>query len=470
MKGKKRLNGQSNRGFSLFAVIIAVSFIAILGLLVTYIAISNFYMKVTDLKGKDSFYTAEQGLEEIKVGLQQDVGTAMSKAFTEVMENYDRDSASGNAQDADRQEKYRELFIDYLKKTLKISEIPGQYDYKMFEDKQYLNKENVLTDESKETLIVVSDNPDVEYVDDKNNGIILKNLKVIYVDPKGRASIIKTDISLGTPKAKFPTSSTLPDLMSMVVVANGGIVCESPDNINTDNDSNVITLRGNIYAGLIQDDSLCRQINNRYGNSKADYGHKTSIWIKNGAQLNVESGEKFVSRAEINVDHSSLTINSKVGFWTRGITIGSSLDKQANVKLLGTSYVADDLTIASGSNAYVDIEGNYYGYGSEASAKELKTNPEYESLGCYEQYTDKTQQDSYSTSDLSSSIVINGKNATLDLSKVQKMELSGKSYISTSKYSSDNGTNSDVVTGSKGFAGASRPRSPMPVSWQQIKS
>ena len=135
--------------------------------------------------------------------------------------------------------------------------------------------------------------------------------------------------------------------MSMVVVANGGIVCESPDNINTDNDSNVITLRGNIYAGLIQDDSLCRQINNRYGNSKADYGHKTSIWIKNGAQLNVESGEKFVSRAEINVDHSSLTINSKVGFWTRGITIGSSLDKQANVKLLGTSYVADDLTIAS---------------------------------------------------------------------------------------------------------------------------
>ena len=287
MKGKKRLNGQSNRGFSLFAVIIAVSFIAILGLLVTYIAISNFYMKVTDLKGKDSFYTAEQGLEEIKVGLQQDVGTAMSKAFTEVMENYDRDSASGNAQDADRQEKYRELFIDYLKKTLKISEIPGQYDYKMFEDKQYLNKENVLTDESKETLMVVSDNPDVEYVDDKNNGIILKNLKVIYVDPKGRASIIKTDISLGTPKAKFPTSSTLPDLMSMVVVANGGIVCESPDNINTDNDSNVITLRGNIYAGLIQDDSLCRQINNRYGNSKADYGHKTSIWIKNGAQLNV---------------------------------------------------------------------------------------------------------------------------------------------------------------------------------------
>lgn len=448
MESKKRLKGQLNKGFSLFTVIIAVSFIMILGLLVTYISVSNFYMKVTDLKGKDSFYTAEQGLEEIKVGLQQDVGTAMSKAFTEVMENYDRDSGSGNAQDTDRQDKYRELFIKYLKETLKISEIPGEYDPNIFDNEKYLNKSNVLTDESRETLMVASNAPHIEYIDSKNSGIILKNLKIVYVDSKGRASIIKTDISLGTPKAQFPTSSTLPDLMSMVVVANGGIVCESPNTVNTGtpNDSNAITLRGNIYAGLLQDNIICNQINNNYGNTKADYGHKTSIWIKSGAQLNVESGEKFVSRAEVNVDHSSLKINSGVGFWTRGITVGSSVDKSANVKLLGTSYVADDLTIASGSNAYVDIEGNYYGYGSEASVEELKTNSEYSKEEYYKQYTDQ-EPDSYSTSDLSSSIIINGKNATLDISKVQKMELSGKSYISTSKLNTSNNSNSDVVTG-----------------------
>ena len=449
MESKKRLKGQLNKGFSLFTVIIAVSFIMILGLLVTCISVSNFYMKVTDLKGKDSFYTAEQGLEEIKVGLQQDVGTAMSKAFTEVMENYDRDSGSGNAQDTDRQDKYRELFIKYLKETLKISEIPGEYDPNIFDNEKYLNKSNVLTDESRETLMVASNAPHIEYIDSKNSGIILKNLKIVYVDSKGRASIIKTDISLGTPKAQFPTSSTLPDLMSMVVVANGGIVCESPDTVNTGtpNDSNAITLRGNIYAGLLQDKDniICNQINNNYGNTKADYGHKTSIWIKSGAQLNVESGEKFVSRAEVNVDHSSLKINSGVGFWTRGITVGSSVDKSANVKLLGTSYVADDLTIASGSNAYVDIEGNYYGYGSEASVEELKTNSEYSKEEYYKQYTDQ-EPDSYSTSDLSSSIIINGKNATLDISKVQKMELSGKSYISTSKLNTSNNSNRDVVT------------------------
>ena len=38
--------------------------IAILGLLVLYLALQNFRMKATDIKGKDSFYTAEQALKE----------------------------------------------------------------------------------------------------------------------------------------------------------------------------------------------------------------------------------------------------------------------------------------------------------------------------------------------------------------------------------------------------------------------
>ena len=42
---------QQNQGFSLFTVLIAVSFVGILGLLVLYIALSNFNMKITDLKG-----------------------------------------------------------------------------------------------------------------------------------------------------------------------------------------------------------------------------------------------------------------------------------------------------------------------------------------------------------------------------------------------------------------------------------
>ena len=86
MRNITKTKRQQNQGFSLFTVLIAVSFVGILGLLVLYIALSNFNMKITDLKGKNSFYTAERALEEIRTGLQEDVGNAMSKAYTQVLE------------------------------------------------------------------------------------------------------------------------------------------------------------------------------------------------------------------------------------------------------------------------------------------------------------------------------------------------------------------------------------------------
>ena len=91
MNGQKDTAGKQNKGFSLITVIIAVSFIGILGLLVLYMALSNFQMKITDLKGKDSFYTAERAIEEIRVGLQEDVGNSMSEAYIKVLETYDKD-------------------------------------------------------------------------------------------------------------------------------------------------------------------------------------------------------------------------------------------------------------------------------------------------------------------------------------------------------------------------------------------
>lgn len=53
---------KDNRGFSLINVIIAVAFIGIMGMLVLYLALHNYQMKVAGIKGKDSFYTAEQAL------------------------------------------------------------------------------------------------------------------------------------------------------------------------------------------------------------------------------------------------------------------------------------------------------------------------------------------------------------------------------------------------------------------------
>lgn len=204
-----------NKGFSLFTVIVSIAFVGILGMLVLYIAIANFHMKITDLKGKDSFYTAERAIEEIRVGLQEEVGDAMSEAYIEVLETYDQSGKSQNdVQDEIRQKAFRQSFYDnlYVKVQKKIGHL--QEDYVD------------LTVGDNETLEIVEPTLSEKLNRDeikKSSKVSLKNLKAVYVDEKGRASIIKTDIQMGIPNVKFATPSSLPDLMGMVVVANSGI-------------------------------------------------------------------------------------------------------------------------------------------------------------------------------------------------------------------------------------------------------
>ena len=332
MNGQKDTAGKQNKGFSLITVIIAVSFIGILGLLVLYMALSNFQMKITDLKGKGSFYTAERAIEEIRVGLQEDVGNSMSEAYIKVLETYDKDeNLKDVVLDKQRQNDFVNEFIKKLVSRLKKGTDQSEYDLDYLKDYLDLENSNQFNKE-KETLIVTTSfnekngqkNPP-QMIKDNKNGILLKNLKVIYVDPKGYASVIETDIRLGIPKVQFPTPSTLPDLMNMIVVAGKGIICEGG---NT-------TISGSIYSGILQD------INDNTILEKNPY---TSIWVKSGANLDIQSGDKIVSAGEIYMEpNASFTSEAGVTLWAQGVKLSS-----AQVNLLGTTYLSDDLTIESG--------------------------------------------------------------------------------------------------------------------------
>lgn len=340
---------KDNRGFSLINVIIAVAFIGIMGMLVLYLALHNYQMKVAGIKGKDSFYTAEQALEEIRLGLQQDAGDAMSRAYIKVMETYnvDNDSKDGVLEEI-RQAAFEKGFLEELQKSLQTSDQNGTQQvaqtgqYSMEHLKTYVDLESKIN-QDKETLIVTNpEGKDPVLEVEETKGMLLKNLKVIYVDPKGLASIIETDIRLGIPKVQFPTPSTLPDLMSMIVVAEGGIVCEGQQGSTT-------TITGSIYAGTIDTDKETALKNE----------NATSIWTKSGASLSITSGDKVVTAAEIKVDNGSkFSAASGVNLWSRGLRVNS-----ADVEFLGTTYFADDLTVEKGQRSTVTIQGDYYGYG-----------------------------------------------------------------------------------------------------------
>lgn len=417
MRNITKTKRQQNQGFSLFTVLIAVSFVGILGLLVLYIALANFNMKVTDLKGKDSFYTAERALEEIRTGLQEDVGNAMSKAYTQVLETYNKENRSqDSSMDRQRQSDFQDRFIKELMRTLRASQTTDDI-YSLDYLRGYVDLEY---DDSKESLIITNPtgtSPVMKAVKNvgkntEDNGVLLKNLKVIYVDEKGHAAIICTDIRLLVPEVQFPTPSTLPDLMNMIVVADKGIICEG-------NESTPTSINGSIYAGNLP--------------AAATTDPDTSIQVTSGASLNVESGDKVVCKGEISVGlNSTFTSGGSVNLWARGLNAASV----KNVTLSGTTYFADDLTIA-GKNNNVKISGNYYGYGSYESAT---------SDDCVAK--DQYIQSGLSGAALSSAIVVNGKNTTLDLSDTQKLMIAGRNYIASSKVKAYDRTNTnDVVTG-----------------------
>ena len=430
---------KDNKGFSLVTVIIAVAFIGILGMLVLYIALQNFNMKTAGIKGKDGFYTAEQALEEIRLGLQQDVGASMSAAYIEVMEDYNKKSDSADTVlDELRQKEFEETFLEMLTARVRGSEKNGQSElplnqYSMDYLRGYVDLDQMDDfDKSTETLIVTTaDGRTPVIASDAEKGLLLKNLKVIYVDAKGYASIIETDIRLGIPKIQFPTPSTLPDLMNMVVVAQGGIVCKASERVTAS--AALTSITGSIYAGNLE-------------NSNTSDSMSTSIQIEKNAALSIASGDKIVTSGEIAVDEKG-TFSTKSGviLWTHGIRM-----TEGNVTLSGTTYVADDLTVEknakSSDGSQVVIAGEYYGFGSPDSAKESKN---YTQTGQTKENDLPRLYDTLSDADLSSGIVINGRNTTIDLSGVKKFLLAGRNYIAVSGVKGTAGTaaNKDVMLG-----------------------
>ena len=87
-KEKKCRQKLNNAGSAIVTVIVVVAFISILATTILYVSGMNFYMKMTDLHTKESFYEAETALEEIKAFLMEQAAEAGREAYMEVMIHY----------------------------------------------------------------------------------------------------------------------------------------------------------------------------------------------------------------------------------------------------------------------------------------------------------------------------------------------------------------------------------------------
>lgn len=413
-------------------VLVAMALGMILVGVLMNISMLNYQMKTTEYKAKDNFYSAEIVMDQIHAGLEQEVADAVGTSYSKTMQSYGMPDETGNLIDINtRLTEFRQNYVVTLRNNLQgtddkkylvgcdntVADLDTNYNATtglytkgllayLDKDLADMYRRGVNGDS---TNIVRITSADGNYtMISTEEGLVLKNLQVVYVDSEGFYSQIQTDIRIGFPNISLQESSVIPNVFDYSLIADAGVISEA----------NTATIKDSIYAGT-------------HGASEGDGGIK----VMKGS-LAFDGAENVVSKGEIRVSK-----NAKLDFydgkvWAQGIDIaGGKLNsafsgpyKQPSVDY----YVADDLTISS-RGSVVNLSGNYYGFnGKLNSVDPLKRN--------------------------SSAIVVNGSSTTLKMTDLEDLMLGGNAYIgagrvefSPSKEDSsakmNSGQNQDILLG-----------------------
>ena len=393
---------KNNKGMALITVIVTIGFIAALVSILMLTTLVNFKMKNVNERSKDTFYSAEQAIDEINVGLQHIVSESMSEAYMDIMTNYGNDTYTPEAKTELLTTKYYEALWDRLEDSERGN---GFYDVAILESflkptTKWHTPSGVTSSDGGYGAIVVA-------VDDENggaenkygrmityekSGVVLKNVKVYYKDQMGFVSVVQTDIRLTYPEFDFADTSELPTIPQYAFVADGGA---------TINVKNELTLGGNIYAN-----------NLLITGSGADSNHKLTVYTENDqvitSKYDIDFGN-FTNYTGKDADGHDAAVTVRA----RNIIVNSS-----DVRLVGKTLLANDMNI-KGKNSNVTLVGAFTGYGIGHNMNATDVDLAWNTSNLY--------------ADWSSAILINGKNTTLNMAGLDEITLYGHSYIGTGK-------------------------------------
>lgn len=404
---------KDNSGMALVTVIVAIGFVAALVSVLMLTTLVNFKMKNVNERSKDTFYSAEQAIDEINIGLQQVVSESLSEAYMEIMNNYQNDEIDKNQL---LTTKYYEAIWDRLEVADKGN---GYYDVNKLEEmlKPTTRWHTVGTDGYGAIVVgVVTEGTDTkeekygEMITYQKSGVVLKNVKVYYKDQMGFVSVIQTDIKLNYPNFDFAQSSEVPTIAKYAFVADNGAEIKSKDNV---------ALSGNIYANQIEfiNTSPSNKMNifttdNQSITSKYDFilGKGSEF---TGKELNRDANGEIASFSSVSDENIAITLRAK-----------NLIVDSANVNFSGNLLLANDINI-KGKNSKVKLSGELAGYGMGVN------------MGDSSDVIQWTGTDS----DWSSAILINGKNTELDLSGLKEITLYGHAFVGTdtAKYFNNRG-------------------------------
>lgn len=356
------------RGAALVYVIVAAAILVLLGAATTATAYANLRATQIQEKSDNNFYNADSVMNAIVSGLESDVSRAYELAYTRV---------TTNINNYENEEQMFEDFETQFKNELNSILNDGAESFEFFYNAKHIQGyvQAVFEDDIKYTVSALNGN---NYLDDTEDGIILRNLHVTYEDDSGYFDEITTDIKIATPTIDIYWEPD-PDRYPM-----DGVVIDDGLEINANRG---LQINGNSYINERESD-------------------KSAILLNNHTALTIATPEILIAGGFIETkEDTRLTLSGSTDataeneIWTENFDLG----RYTIAEIIGLINVHDDLEV-NGSYSKVRVAGQYYGYSR-----------------------------SNTSVDDSSAININGAHTTLDLTGLTDLVIAGSSYVSTSE-------------------------------------
>jgi hypothetical protein len=367
-----------NRGSSILMVILVAAGIGVMAAIALWVSLRNVQMKTTDAEIKESFYSAEGVLEQVKAGVKEKAEAAYKEAVTKDLENFAKYGNSSQtpagaasstvSEKARRAEDFKKNFKDTFKSSIDRG-TAGEYNIKSISN---LVDQSLLNSPTYPYAVVSAMNGgfsrDEGILKDEDDKLVLKGIKVRYVSEDEQVSEIVTDITVAVPKPDVVSGTSDLDLFEYAIIGDKGVEVIAGN----------VDIKGSVYAGF--DGSLNKQA--FVAKSYTNVGLYDKTLIANGTV--------YVA------GNASLKASPNQKIWAGNILLDGG-----RAELTGASYVADDLTL-SGVRSSAKISGTYKGYGDDKNVASS-----------------------------SSAIIINGKDSSIDMSGAKEVALAGYSYIAT---------------------------------------
>ena len=382
---------EDKRGAALVYVLVTASMLILLGAATTSVAYANLKTTQIQKEADNNFYNADGVMNAIVGGLASEASEAYEIAYSQIMESIT---------EYDTTEALRAQFKETYLATLKIQlqdplaqddSVPG-VRYSLTKLKGFA--ELTYPDSFAYTVDAVGGG---NYIDDYADGIILRNLHVLFEDDNGYYDEIITDIKLKVPDAGLKSLPPNEDYFNALFVVGDGM------DIVGGTGANVF---GDVYVerhedGDDKDSALVVSPHAFFGvfpSNEAVFTGNTVV--KDKGMLIFENWDEAQRAPAEDPDDETHTASY---YWTENIEVL----RNGQLNMDGNIFVYDDLEV-NGPYAKITLAGSYYGFSS--SNKE---------------------------SNKSSSVNINGAHTEIDLTGLNNMVLAGTSFVGTASIHTD---------------------------------